>query len=339
MSSRRTWLAGALALAGCSRHGGEHAGIKLGMVADLGGLGDHSYNDSAWAGMLEARDRLGVRVSILQSKTSANYQPSMMVYAANGYAEIFCIGYDEAYDLSEVAGRFPASHFSIIDSVVDLPNVTSVTFRSNEGSFLAGALAAMVSRTRTVGFLGGMDIPIIREFETGFTAGVREVDPSVNVLVKFVGDFDDVPTGAELSNLLFEENADIVFAAAGKAGLGTMQQVRGRSGVYAIGVDADQDALVPGRILTSVLKRIDVSVFRIAQLAVAHRPRPRVLSLGVREDGVGLTDFRYTRDVVTPAMIATLARLKAAIVRGAIVVPKTREELAAFHRVPLTELH
>ena len=114
-----------------------------------------------------------------------------------------------------------------------------------------------------------------------------------------------------------------------------MQQVRGRGGVYAIGVDADQDGLVPGRVLTSVLKRIDVSVFRIAQLAVAHRPRPHVLSLGLREGGVGLTDFRYTRDVVTPAMIATLARLKAAIVRGEIVVPKTRAQLATFRRVPL----
>jgi basic membrane protein A len=323
VSSRRTWLAGTLALAGCAHHTGERGRIRLGMVADLGGLGDHSYNDAAWAGMLEARDRLGAHIAILQSHTSANYQPSMMVFAANGYDETFCIGYDEAYDLSEAAARFPASHFAIIDAVVDLPNVTSVTFRSNEGSYLAGALAAMVSRTHTIGFLGGVDIPIIREFEAGYAAGARKIDPSVTVLVKYVGDFDDVPGGAELTSLLFAQNADVVFAAAGKAGLGTMQQVRGRSGVYAIGVDADQDGIVPGRVLTSVLKRIDVSVFRIAQLAVAHRPRPAVLSLGLRENGVGLTDFRYTRDAVTPAMIATLARLRAEIVRGEIVVPTT----------------
>ncbi len=294
------------------------------MVADLGGLGDHSYNDSAWAGMLEARERLGAKIAILQSRTSANYQPSMMVFAANGYDETFCIGYDEAYDLSEVASRFPASHFAIIDAVVDLPNVTSVTFRSNEGSFLAGALAAMVSRTHTIGFLGGIDIPIIQQFEVGFTAGARSIDPSVTVLVKYVGDFDDVPGGSELTSLLFAQHADIVFAAAGKAGLGTMQQVRGRSGVYAIGVDSNQDALAPGKVLTSVLKRIDVSVFRIAQLAVARAPRPHVLSLGVRDDGVGLTDFAYTRSVVTPKMIAMLARLKAEIVSGAIVVPTKR---------------
>jgi basic membrane protein A len=210
-----------------------------------------------------------------------------------------------------------------------------VLFRSNEASFLAGALAAMVSRTRTIGFLGGIDVPVIRAFEAGYRAGARQIDPSANVIVKFVGDFDDVPSGAELTALMFDEHADIVFAAAGKAGLGTMEQLRGRSGVYAIGVDIDQDALVPGKVLTSVLKRIDVSVFRIAELAAAHAPRPHVLSLGLREDGVGLTDFRYTRDVVTPAMIATLARLKDAIVRGRIAVPKTREELAAFRPVPL----
>jgi len=208
-----------------------------------------------------------------------------------------------------------------------------VLFRSHEASFLAGALSALVSRTRTIGFLGGVDVPIIRAFECGYRAGARQIDPSVDVLVKYVGDFDDVPSGAELSSLMYDGRADIVFAAAGRAGLGTMQQVRGRNGVYAIGVDADQDALVPGKVLTSVLKRIDVSVYRIAALAAARRPRPRVLSLGLREEGVGLTDFTYTRDVVTPAMIAQLARLRAAIVDGRIVVPTTHEALGAFRPV------
>jgi basic membrane protein A len=305
------------------------------MVADLGGLGDHSYNDSAWLGMQRARDRFGLRISILQSRTSGNYQPAMMVYAAGGFDEVFCIGYDEAYDLSEVAQRFPDGHFAIIDAQVDAPNVTSVLFRSHEASFLAGALAALVSRTRTIGFLGGVDVPIIRAFECGYRAGARQVDPAVDVLVKYVGDFDDVPSGAELSSLMYDGHADVVFAAAGRAGLGMMQQVRGRSGVYAIGVDADQDALVPGKVLTSVLKRIDVSVYRIAALAAAHRARPHVLSLGLREDGVGLTDFTYTRDVVTPPIAAQLARLRAAIVDGRIVVPTTREALAAFHPVAL----
>jgi len=330
MSSRRTWLCGALALAGCGHAARERGRARLGMVADLGGLGDHSYNDSAWAGMIDARDRLGARISILQSTTAANYQPSMMVFAADGFDAVFCIGYDEAYDLAEVAARFPASRFAIIDAVVDRPNVTSVTFRSNEASFLAGALAALVSRTRTIGFLGGIDIPIIQEFEAGYRAGARTIDRSVEVLVKFVGDFDDVASGAELAALLFDQNADIVYAAAGKAGLGAMQQVRGRSNVYAIGVDSDQDAIVPGRVLTSVLKRIDVSVFEFARLTIAHRPQPRRLSLGLREGGVGLTDFRYTRNVVTPAIIATLGRLKAGIARGDIVVPRTREQLAGF---------
>jgi basic membrane protein A len=338
MLSRRTWLGSVLALTACSGEARPHTGTTLGMVTDLGGLGDHSYNDAAWAGMVEAHDRLGARIAVLQSRSSANYQPSMMVFAAHGYDQVFCIGYDVAHDLTEVAERFPGIHFAIIDAVVDEPNVTSVTFKSNEASFLAGALAAMVSRTRTIGFLGGIDIPIIWGFEVGFAAGARQIDPRVGVLVKYVGDFADVPAGAELTSLLFGADADIVFAAAGKAGLGMVRQLRQRRGVYGIGVDIDQDDLVPGRILTSVLKRIDVSVFRIAELAVARRPRPRVAALGLKEDGVGLTDFTYTRDVVTAEMIAELDRLRRSIVAGTIVVPVNRDELAAFRPVPMDRL-
>jgi basic membrane protein A len=302
------------------------------MVSDLGGLGDHSYNDSAYAGLLAARDRLGVAVAVLQSRSAADYQPNLIVFASKGYDEIFSIGYDQAPDLLEVATLFPGRRFAIIDAVVDAPNITSVTFKSAEGSFLAGALAAMVTATKTIGFLGGVDIALIREFEVGFTAGAREVDPGVRVLVKYIGDFNDVPTGNELAALLYNQGADIIYAAAGKAGLGAIEEVRKRSDVYAIGVDSDQDGLVPGKILTSVLKRIDNSVLLLARLTAQHRPRPPRLALGLKEGGVGLTDFRYTRDVVTPARIARLDRITAAVIDGSIVVPATRDQLAAFKR-------
>jgi basic membrane protein A len=320
MIDRRAWLGGVLALGACAP-ATTRGQLKLGMVADLAGLGDKSYNDAAYAGLLRARARFGARIAVLQSHTSATYAPNMSVFADHAYDEIYCIGYDQADDLLEVAPRYPERWFALIDSVVDLPNVSSVTFKSNEASFLAGALAAMVSRTRTIGFLGGVDIPIIRAFLAGYAAGARAIDPHIDVRAKYVGNFDDVPGGAELSNILFQENADVIFAAAGKAGLGTMQQLRARSGTYAIGVDIDQDDMVPGRVLTSVLKRLDVSVYRLAELAAAHVARPRRLALGLREGGVDLTAFRYTRDIVTPAMRARLARLRAAIVAGTIVVP------------------
>ena len=302
------------------------------MVSDVGGLGDHSYNDSAYAGLTAARSRLGVAIALLESRSAADYQPNLMMFASKGYDQIFSVGYDQAPDLIEVAQRFPERRFAIIDAVAEAPNITSVTFRSAEGSFLAGALAAMVSTTKTIAFLGGVDIELVREFEIGYTAGAHAVDRSLRVLVKYIGDFNDVSTGKELAGLLYDQGADIIYTAAGKAGLGAFQELRNRERVYAIGVDSNQDALVPGRILTSVLKRIDTSVLLLATLTARHQPRPVRLALGVKEGGVGLTDFRYSRAVVTAAMVARLGRFSSAIADRRVIVPSTRTGLATFLR-------
>jgi basic membrane protein A len=332
--NRRTALAlgAATLLAACAPARDPAHAVRIGMVTDFGGLGDHSFNDSANAGLQAAKRRLGIAAVVLQSRSVNDYQLNMMALANARMSEVFAIGYDEALDLGEVARRFPQQHFSIVDAVVDAPNVTSVLFREQEGSFLAGALAALTTRTKTIGFLGGADVPIIQSFEAGYAAGAREVDPAVRVLVKYVGSFDDVPAGKELAGVLFGQRADVVYTAAGKAGLGAIDQVRGRDGAYIIGVDSDQDAIVPGKILTSVLKRIDVSVFRLCALAAAHQPRPARLVLGLREGGVGLTDFRYSRNVVSARTIARLDQIKAALVRGKLVAPRTRAELASFQR-------
>jgi basic membrane protein A len=259
----------------------------------------------------------------------------MTVLANKRYDEIFAIGFLMAKDVQEVAERYAKRHFSIIDAVVDMPNVTSVTFKEEEGSFMAGALAAMTTKTKTIAFLGGIDIPLLRKFEAGFAAGAREIDPNVKVLVKYVGSFDDVASGKELAGVQFDQGADIIYVAAGKAGLGAIDQVKRRSNAFVIGVDSDQDAIAPGKILTSMVKRVDIGVFRVSTQAAAHKPRPAHLTLGLKEGGVGLTDFTYTKSVVTPDKIATLNKIKALIVGGALVAPSTREELASFKRVPL----
>jgi basic membrane protein A len=334
MLTRRALMAAAASalVAGCAPAVRDSRSVRIGMVSDLGGLGDHSYNDSAYAGLLASRDQLHVAIAILQSRSAADYQPNLTLFASKGYDQIFSVGYDQAPDLVEVAQRFPNRRFAIIDSVVDQPNVTSVTFKSAEGSFLAGALGALVSKTNTLGFLGGVDIALIREFEVGYIAGAHTVNPAVRVLSKYVGDFNDVATGKELSALMYGQGADIVYAAAGKAGLGTLQEVRERPDAYAIGVDQDQDALIPGKILTSVLKRIDNSVLLLAQLTARHLPRPAHLALGLKERGVGLTDFRYSKAVITPAIVARLNRLSADVIAGRIAVPATRAALAAYVR-------
>ena len=321
-----------IALAGCASTTVKPQAFRVGMVTDTGGLGDRSFNDAAYAGLQAARKQLGIHAILVQSNAAIDYQTNLSFTASNGYDETIAIGYSLELDLAEVARRFPQRRFAIVDGTIDAPNVTSVSFKEQEGSFLAGALAALTTKTRTIGFLGGIDIPELRRFEAGYRAGARQIDPNVDVLVKYIGSYDDIPAGRELSGLLYTQHADIIFVAAGKAGLGTIDESRRRTGAYVIGVDSDQDDVLPGKILTSVLKRIDLSVLRICTEAQAHRLRSGRLRLGLKEGGVGLTDFRYSRQIVTPHDIAIVERLRAAIVAGEIVVPATREELAIFRR-------
>jgi basic membrane protein A len=333
-------VAGSIALlAGCSHAKSIADGgpARLGMVTDTGGLGDRSFNDSAYAGLIEARDRLHAKTAVLQSKSASDYQPNLTVLANEEYDLIFAIGFLMAKDVTEVANRFPMRHFAIIDAVVDQPNVASVTFKEEDGSFLAGAAAAMASKTHQIAFLGGIDIPIIRKFEAGYIAGAREIDPKIKVAVKYVGSFDDAAAGKELSGVLFDQGADVVFVAAGKAGIGAIDQVKTRANDYIIGVDSDQDALAPGKVLTSMVKRVDVGVFMLAQDTVAEKIPSGHTVLGLKEGGVGLTPFTYTRNVMTPDRIARIARIKAAIIAGTIKPPATREELATFKPVALAK--
>jgi basic membrane protein A len=327
-----------VALVACAKGGSTGAadgGLKLAMVSDTGGLGDKSFNDSAYAGLVRAKAQLGATFEVQESKSAADYQPNLTALADGDFDMIFAIGFLMNSDLTDVAKNYPNTHFAIIDAVNPEPNVTSVVFREQDGSFLAGALAAMVTKTKTVGFLGGIDSPLLRKFEVGFTAGAREVDPSVKVLVKYVGSFVDVSSGKELAGVLYGGGADIVFVAAGKAGLGAIDETRARPNVYAIGVDSDQDALVPGKILTSMVKHVDVAVFTIARDVQAHELPHGTIEFGLKDDGVGLTDFKYTRAAIGAAHIARLGRLRAAIVAGKIVPPQTREALAAFVPVKL----
>jgi basic membrane protein A len=311
------------------------AGLRLAMVTDTGGLGDQSFNDSAYRGLKDAQAELRAEIVVLQSRSAADYQPNLTALANKSYDEIYAIGFLMAKDLDEVAARFPARRFAIIDAVVARPNVVSVTFREEEGSFLAGAAAALASKSKTVAFLGGLDIPLLRKFEAGFTAGARQINPSISVLVKYVGSFDDVAAGRELAGVLFNDHADVLFAAAGKAGLGAIDQVKSRSGLYVIGVDSDQDGLAPGKILTSMIKRVDVGVLDTARAVAKQRPPSGHVELGLRDGAIGLSSFRYTKNALTADQFKRLEVLRRAIASKRIIAPSTREELAKFHPIPL----
>lgn len=325
-------------LSGCVRsHVRPQPGqLTLAMVTDVGGLGDKSFNDSAYRGLQHSQQALNAYIKVLQSKSAADYQPNLTVLSEARFDMIYAIGFLMSDDLTQVAKQFPKQQYSIIDAVVPEPNVVSITFKEEDGSFLAGALAAMVSKTHHVAFIGGQDIPLIRKFEAGYRAGVREIDPSIQVDVKYAGSFDDVAAGKELANLLFNGGADIIYTAAGKVGLGAIDSAKARpKGYYIIGVDNNQDYLAPGKVLTSMVKHVDVAVFDVAKGILEHHPLHGHVILGLKDGGISLTDFRYTRDAVTPQIRARLETLRRAIVDGRITVPDTREALANWKPVTL----
>ena len=328
----------AMAVAGCAMHhrGPRPGQLKLGMVTDVGGLGDHSFNDSAYRGLLESKAALGAYVQVLQSRSAADYQPNLTALTNLHFEMIYAIGFLMSRDLDQVAQANPTQHYAIIDAVLDDPNVVSVTFKEEDGSFLAGALAAMMSTTHHISFLGGQDIPLLEKFEAGYVAGAHEVDPQAKVDVKYVGSFDDVAAGKEMTQLLFDGGSDIVYAAAGKATLGAIDAVRSRpAGDYVIGVDSDQDALLPGKILTSMVKKVYVAVFDIAQAIKDGHPLHGHIVLGLKQHAIGLTDFRFTRRQIGPARLARLALIERAIEDGRIVPPYTRAGEATFKPVAL----
>lgn len=337
MISRHAFVLGGTALlgvaaAGCSHPKGiaEGGQLRLAMVTDTGGLGDQSFNDGAYRGLLDAKRELHAEIAVLQSRSAADYQPNLTVLANKEYDEIFAVGFLMAQDLDEVASRFPSRNFAIIDAVVDEPNVASITFREQEGSFLAGVAAAYASKTKTIAFIGGIDIPLLRKFEAGYIAGARQIDPTITCLVKYVGSFDDPAAGKEIAGVLLSQNADVIYVAAGKAGLGAIDAIKVRPNVYAIGVDVDQDALAPGKILTSMVKRVDVGVLTVSRIAATGKVPHGHIELGLKQGAIGLTDFKYTRHALTPAQFHEIDVLRAAIIAGKIVPPTTREQLATW---------
>ncbi|MDQ2679679.1 MAG: BMP family ABC transporter substrate-binding protein [Candidatus Eremiobacteraeota bacterium] len=326
------------ALAACGHRAGQTTKpgqFSLGMVTDTGGLGDKSFNDSAYAGLERAKSELGAHIQVLQSRSAADYQPNLTTLTNIHPAEIYAVGNLMAKDLDTVAKQNPKQDYTIIDAIVADPNVASVTFKEEDGSFLAGALAALVSKSHHIAFLGGLDIPLLVKFEAGFAAGAHQIDPSTTVDTKYVGSFDDVASGKELAGLLYSGGADIIYAAAGKAGLGAIDAVKNRQGDYLIGVDSNQDGLLPGKVLTSMVKHVDVAVFNVAQSAQANHPTHGHVILGLKDHGISLTDFQYTRSIIGAANIARVNRLAQAIENGRIHPPSTRAELAAFKPVKL----
>lgn len=324
----------ALALAACGGQSGPAPGqLSLGMVTDTGGLGDNAFNDSAHKGLVRAQDQLGASVTVLESKSASDYTPNLQKLTDQHVDMIYGIGYLMNKDLQTVAHANPKQYYAIIDAVVPQPNVVSVTFKEQDGSFLAGALAAMVSKTHHVAFMGGQEIPVMQRFEDGFIAGVHQIDPSAKVDVQYAGSFEDAAAGKKIADAEYASGADIIYTAAGKAGSGAIDSVKAQpNGKYVIGVDTNQDQMAPGKVLTSMMKHVDVAVYDIAKAIKDHHPLTGHVVLGLQDQAISLTDFHYTWSVVGPEKMARLNRLQTAIVNGQIKVPDSRVALAHWKR-------
>ncbi|MCR4428803.1 MAG: BMP family ABC transporter substrate-binding protein [Caldiserica bacterium] len=335
------------------------AGIKVGLVTDVGGRGDKSFNDSAlrgledwaagWALETVPADLANVGITsldvnpvIVESKANEDYVPNLTKMAADEKCDlVIAVGFMLTSAVQEVSAQFPDTKFMLIDGVITdenfnvldpyPANVVSYTFKEHEGSFLVGALAGYMTKNNIVGFIGGMEVPIIKKFEAGYKAGVMTANPDAQVLVGYTGNFTSADDGKKLAVAQFGQNADIIFAAAGACGIGVIEAAKEKGeGYFAIGVDSDQDYMAPGRVLTSMIKHVDLAVWLACKSVIDGTFQGGIVDLGVKEGGVNHSLLTYTKDIIPQEVLDKVARIRDMIASGVIVVPDTLEKLAEF---------
>jgi basic membrane protein A len=297
--------------------------IKPAIVYANGGKFDKSFNEGVSNGAKKFSDETKIAVVDFEPANETQFEQAQRRFAQRGQDPIIAVGFSQAVALEKVAKEFPNIHFTIIDMMVDLPNVQSVLFKEQEGSFLVGVLAALASKSGKVGFVGGMDIPLIRRFQCGFEQGVKYANPKAEVIANMTGTtpaaWNDPGRGAELAKGQFDRGVDVVYAAAGNTGTGVLQAAKDR-GKYAIGVDSNQNYLHPGTMLTSMTKRVDLAAYQSFKAAQAGTWKGGLQVLGLKEGGVDWALDQYNEKLITPEMKAKVEQAKADIIAGKIVV-------------------
>jgi basic membrane protein A and related proteins len=288
------------------------------IVYDMGGKFDKSFNEAAFRGAERWKKDTGRGYLDFEIANEAQREQAMRRMAERGANPVIGVGFSQASSIEKVSQEFPKLQFVVIDSVVKKPNVESIVFKEQEGSFLVGMMAAIASKTGKVGFVGGMDIPLIRKFQCGYEQGAKYANPKVEVSAAMTGTtpaaWSDPARGAELAKAQFARGVDVVFAAAGGTGVGVYQAAKD-AGKLAIGVDSNQNHLQPGTMLTSMVKRVDNAVYNSA-----NKSTPGVTALGLKEGGVDYALDQYNEKLVTPEMKKRVDAAKADIIAGRIKV-------------------
>lgn len=273
--------------------------LRVALVTASGGLGDRSFNDAGWIGFQRAEKELGVEIKVIEPQSVSDYQSTLTATADGGYDFIMAIGNDWVETIANVAPKYPDTKFGGVNINVDLDNVSVAVFSDFEAGFLAGALAGKMTSTNTIGYLGGMDVPAIQRFYVGYEEGAKYVKPDINVLVSYVGAFNDPGLGKEYSVQLISQKADVIYHGAGKSGEGLFDAIKGApDGCYAIGCDSDQDYIVEGRVLASTLKRVDVAAYTMIKEVLENDFKSGKVVYNIANGGIGLSDMTYTKDTV-----------------------------------------
>src|SRR5713226_4296012 len=311
--------------------------IHVGIVFDIGGKDDRSFNAAAWAGVKCAesgtmpdgktscgKPPLDIVLRDVEPGNPTSIEPAMRAFAERGYDLIIGVGFAQAPIMEAVAKDYPNLHFAIIDGVSQLPNVASLVFKEHEGSYLVGVLAAKTTKTNTLGFVGGMDIPLIHRFEKGYEEGAKSVNPNVQIIQNYVGVTDaawnNPGKGKEIALAQISKGADVIFTAAGNSGLGAFDAVEqsgkenGRATHFVIGVDSNQNMVKPGFVLTSMVKRVDNAVYDIVKDVVAHKFQGGFHVFGLDTDGVGYVMDSNNQNLVSPEAIRAAEEAKKKII-------------------------
>lgn len=318
-------------LVGCSKESTEstnnkETNIKIGMVADTGGVNDESFNQSAWEGLQKAKEELGVEIKLIESKQASDYLANIESLIDQDMDLVIGVGNTMANDIKTEAENYPDTQFVLIDETYeDIPeNVTPVLFKENEATFLTGLIAGKMTKTNEVGFIGGMQNNVISRFEYGYMAGVKEANKDAEVKSQYAGTFGDAAKGKSLANQMYGNNVDIILSAAGATGLGAIEAAKEKD-KYAIGVDRDQSSLAPENVLTSALKKVNVAVYDIVKELVDGKLKGGENKVyGLKEDGVGIPES--TKNLVPQEVLDYVNTMVEKVKNGEIKVPSNKEE-------------
>lgn len=298
----------------------ESERLKVGIMLSDAGLGDQSFSDLGFAGLERARDELNISFDYREIQHTETYEKGLEELVNAGNDLVIGLGFSIQEALETVAPKYPDTTFLLIDSVSDHPNIYNVTFKEEEGSYLLGALAGMRTKTNTVGFIGGADMPLIQKFEKGFSEGVKSQNPNAQVLSTFANNFGDDKIGASIAKDMIASGADFIYPAAGFTGVGAILESQ-RAGTYSFGVDSDQFYLAEKTVVSSMLKQVDIAIFdTIKELVETGEISQKNNVLGIKENGVDIAPIRIIQ--LTPSEQSKLKQIKEDISNGSITILK-----------------